>query len=327
MRRQDQERVFEVNLAGTRNVLEVAADAGVERVVHTSSAGAIGPAERGRVADETQAFTAGGLGIAYVNSKHEAEVEALRLAARGLDVVIVNPTFVLGPDAPSGTSMALVRRFLLRRIPAYVDGGLNIVDVRDVAVGMVKAAERDPLVAEGVARPHPQYIYAGMGLQRRVIVDMLRTLRELAGGAFQNVPSSEASFAGPETRADTERYFQSATASARERLKLIRLLWDFVGTEFAGRQLVRRWPSSPLTDLLVEYYMLRALEERGDDEAHEAPQPEGSRLDRHRHQLRDRHVAAMVRRQYRLVRRQHPGRIQHIAGRQYREAQPSVSRA
>jgi 4-hydroxyphenylacetate 3-monooxygenase len=101
----------------------------------------------------------------------------------------------------------------------------------------VKAAERFPLVTGGVARPHPQYIYAGMGLQRRLIVDMMRTLRELAGGAFQMVPSSEAAFTSPETRGDTERYYQSAAAGARERIKLVKLIWDFVGTEFGGRQL------------------------------------------------------------------------------------------
>jgi 4-hydroxyphenylacetate 3-monooxygenase len=102
---------------------------------------------------------------------------------------------------------------------------------------LVGAAERFPLVSAGVARPHPRYIYAGMGLQRRLIVDMLRTLRELAGGAFQALPSSEAAFASPETRADTERYYQAAAAGARERVKLLKLVWDFVGTEFAGRQL------------------------------------------------------------------------------------------
>ena len=96
---------------------------------------AIGPARPRGTADENQPFSVGHLGIAYVNSKHEAEVEALRLAAHGLPVVIVNPSFVLGPDDPRGTSMELVRRFLLGRIPAYVDGGLNIVDVRDVAAG------------------------------------------------------------------------------------------------------------------------------------------------------------------------------------------------
>jgi len=102
---------------------------------------------------------------------------------------------------------------------------------------LVQAAERFPLVRDGVARPHPQYIYAGMSLQRRLIVDMLRTIRELAGGAFQAVPSSEQAFRSPDTRGDTERYYQSTTASARERVKLLKLIWDFVGTEFAGRQL------------------------------------------------------------------------------------------
>ncbi len=102
---------------------------------------------------------------------------------------------------------------------------------------LVHAAQRFPLIKDGVARPHPQYIYAGMSLQRRLIVDLMRAIRELAGGAFQAVPSSEASFAGGVSRADTERYYRSGVASARERIKLLKLIWDFVGTEFAGRQL------------------------------------------------------------------------------------------
>ena len=102
---------------------------------------------------------------------------------------------------------------------------------------LTQAAERQPLILEGVARPHPQYIYAGMSLQRRLIVDMLRAMRELAGGAFQQLPSSEAGFESAETRADFERYFRSGVASARDRVKLLKLVWDFVGTEFAGRQL------------------------------------------------------------------------------------------
>ena len=103
--------------------------------------------------------------------------------------------------------------------------------------GLTKAAELFPLISEGYARPHPQYVYAGMSLQRRLIVDMYRTVRELAGGAFQAVPSSEASFVSPETSASTERYYQSAAAGARERIKLIKLVWDFIGTEYGGRQL------------------------------------------------------------------------------------------
>jgi 4-hydroxyphenylacetate 3-monooxygenase len=102
---------------------------------------------------------------------------------------------------------------------------------------LVQAAERNPLISEGVARPHPQYVYAGMSLQRRLIVDMMRAIRELAGGAFQQLPSAEAGFESPETRADLERFMRGATATARERVKLLKLVWDFVGTEFAGRQL------------------------------------------------------------------------------------------
>jgi dihydroflavonol-4-reductase len=167
LRPSDRERVFEVNVGGTRNVLRAALETGVERVVHTSSVGAIGPAPPGKTADESQPFTAGRLGIAYVNSKHEAEVEALRLGAQGLDVVCVNPSFVLGPDAPSGTSMLLVRRFLERQIPVYVDGGLNIVDVRDVAEGH--------LLADRKGRSGERYILAGRNFTlQRLFADLAR---------------------------------------------------------------------------------------------------------------------------------------------------------
>lgn len=139
MRAAEADRSYRVNLGGTRVVAEEALAAGVERFIHTSSVAAIGPAPPGGRADETQAFTAGGLGLTYMHSKHEAEGEVLRAAAHGLDVVIVNPTFALGPGGGRGSSMGLVRRFLLRRIPAYVDGALNIVDVRDVADGHLLA--------------------------------------------------------------------------------------------------------------------------------------------------------------------------------------------
>ena len=133
------EAVWSTNLRGARIVFEEALAAGVERVVHTSTVGAIGVAKPKGAIDETATFDIGHLGIDYVNSKHEAELEALRAVARGLPVVIVNPSFALGPDAPGRSSMDLVRRFLLRRIPAYPEGALNVVDVRDVAAGQLLA--------------------------------------------------------------------------------------------------------------------------------------------------------------------------------------------
>lgn len=167
MRTADHGRVFDVNLGGTKVLAEEALDAGVRRFVHTSSVAAIGPAPEGGRADERQAFTAGGLGIAYMNSKHEAEGEVLRVAAHGLDAVIVNPTFVLGPGDRGGGSMGLIKRFLLRRIPAYVDGGLNIVDVRDVAEGQ--------LLAEAKGKAGERYILGGRNFTlQRLFADLSR---------------------------------------------------------------------------------------------------------------------------------------------------------
>src|SRR5215213_8155819 len=144
MRSRARDRVFEVNVEGTRNVMEEALRAGVVKAVLTSSSSAVGAARKGETIDESQPFTVGRLGIAYINSKHEAELVSMRAAAKGLPVTIVNPSFVLGPDDPnpSGTSNALVRRLLLRRVPGYLDGAINIVDVRDVANGHLLADER-----------------------------------------------------------------------------------------------------------------------------------------------------------------------------------------
>jgi dihydroflavonol-4-reductase len=142
MRPEDSERLFEVNVNGTRTVLEECLRAGVERVVYTSSVGAIGPAPEGGATDERQVFTAGHLGIPYINSKHEAEGEAYHLAARGLPVVVVNPAYVFGRGDVYGRATSIVRRFMLGRIPAYVPGALNVVDVQDVARGHLLADER-----------------------------------------------------------------------------------------------------------------------------------------------------------------------------------------
>ncbi len=136
------DRVFAVNVGGTRIVLEEALRAGVARAVHTSSVAAVGPAARGSTADEDQVFRAGRYGLPYVNAKHEAELEAMRLAAHGLPVVIVNPAHVFGAGDRHRSSTELVRRFLSGSIPAYVDGALNIVDAEDVAHGHLLADER-----------------------------------------------------------------------------------------------------------------------------------------------------------------------------------------
>ena len=141
-RPEDEQALFDTNVMGTRIVLEEALRAEVERVVLTSSVVSIGPAPWGETADERQLFTAAHLGIPYVNSKHEGEAEAMRLAAKGLPVVVVNPGSVFGPGDLYGRATATVRRFMFGRVPAYVPGGLNVVDVDDVARGHLLADER-----------------------------------------------------------------------------------------------------------------------------------------------------------------------------------------
>jgi dihydroflavonol-4-reductase len=140
--RLSRERVFALNVEGSRVVLEEALRAGVERVVYTSSAAAVGPSAKGRVATERTSWDAARYGIPYVDSKHAAEGVALGLFGRGLPVVIVNPAHVLGAGDPGRSSTVLVQRFLRREIPAYVDGTLNVVGVDDVARGHLLADER-----------------------------------------------------------------------------------------------------------------------------------------------------------------------------------------
>ena len=142
VRPSDRERMFTTNVEGTAVVLEEALRARVKRAVVVSSAAALGPAPWGGAGDESQLFTAGHLAIPYVTAAHEAEGQAMRLAAAGLDMVCVNPTAVFGPGDLHVTSTRLVRSFMLGRVPAYADGALNVVDVRDVAEGALLADER-----------------------------------------------------------------------------------------------------------------------------------------------------------------------------------------
>jgi len=132
-----------VNVEGTENVLGAAARAGVSRVVYTSSVGALGRTADGSPADETTPVHRGELVGHYKRSKYDAERVAEQWAAKGLPVVIVNPSTPVGEldIRPTPTGQMIVD-FLRGRIPAYVDTGLNLVDVRDVAQGHLFAAEK-----------------------------------------------------------------------------------------------------------------------------------------------------------------------------------------
>jgi dihydroflavonol-4-reductase len=152
------EMVWKVNALGPRLAVEAAAAEGVERVVVTSSVGGVGPAVHGRAGREDDVYRGGGMGLTYVDSKHEGESEALAAGARcGIEVVVVNPAYVLGVpvnrDQPGETSTRIVGNYIRGRVPAIVDGATNIVHVDDVALGHLLAAEH--------GRPGERYILGG----------------------------------------------------------------------------------------------------------------------------------------------------------------------
>ncbi|MCX6587216.1 MAG: SDR family NAD(P)-dependent oxidoreductase [Acidobacteria bacterium] len=134
--------LYRSNVEGTRNLLAAARAAGVERVVYTSTVGCIHFVEGG-LGEESLPVGLEEMTGHYKRSKFLAERVALEFAGEGFPVVIVNPTAPVGDHdfKPTPTGQTLVD-FLNGRMPAYLDTGLNVVDVRDVARGHVLAAER-----------------------------------------------------------------------------------------------------------------------------------------------------------------------------------------
>ncbi|MDB4935243.1 MAG: NAD-dependent epimerase/dehydratase [Labilithrix sp.] len=168
--------VYESNVGGTANVMDACLEHGVERVVYTSTVGTIGlggDAGRDVARDEQSAIAEGQFCGHYKRSKLEAETTALGYVARGLPLVIVNPSAPIGPwdRKPTPTGKILVD-FVRGRMPAYVDTGLNVVHVRDVAIGHVLAAER--------GRIGERYI---LGNRNMSLAEILRVVGALTGKA------------------------------------------------------------------------------------------------------------------------------------------------
>ena len=134
--------LYDSNVEGTRNLLGAARSAGVDRVVYTSTVGCIGLPKEG-LGDEDQPVSIDSMSGDYKRSKFLAEQVALGYARTGFPVVIVNPTAPMGDHdfKPTPTGQ-IVKDFLAGAMPAYIDTGLNVVNVRDVALGHLLACER-----------------------------------------------------------------------------------------------------------------------------------------------------------------------------------------
>jgi len=163
-------RIYEINVEGTRNVFEAAKAEKVGRIVYTSSVAALGLREDGRPADEQVTTTIEKVVGDYKKSKFLAEQVALEYA-RDLPIVIVNPSFPVGPRdiKPTPTGQTILD-FLNRKMPAYVHTGMNVVDVDDVAAGHWLAAQR--------GRVGERYILGGENVTMK---QLLLLLSEITG--------------------------------------------------------------------------------------------------------------------------------------------------
>lgn len=165
----DPQTMYRANVDGTRELLRLAREAGVRRVVYTSSVATMGFRRDGLIVNEDTPVVLGDMVGHYKRSKFLAEQEALRAAESGQEVMILNPTTPIGShDSKPTPTGRIVVDFLLRRFPAYMDTGLNLVDVREVARAHAAALE--------TGTPGRRYILGGENLTLKQILDKLAAM-------------------------------------------------------------------------------------------------------------------------------------------------------
>ena len=178
--RHERPLLYRINVEGTRNVLSAALQAGVGRVVYTSSVSAIAYSRRPIPVTEDSAWV--DYGISYARSKRQAEAEAFNLYRRGLPLVVVNPTTAMGPNDLNLTSTAPIARYLRGDLRIRVRGALNVIDVEDLAEAHILADER--------GRLGERYILGGTNV---TWTEFFTILDELSGrGVPRRVPVAAA---------------------------------------------------------------------------------------------------------------------------------------
>jgi dihydroflavonol-4-reductase len=160
---------YDINVTGTKNLLEAARDVGTERIVYCSTIGAIGLPSGGGLGTEETPVSLDQMAGHYKRSKYLAEQEVIKLAKAGLQVVIVNPSAPVGAGdvKPTPTGQVIVD-FMKGRMPAYIETGMNIVDVDDVAAGHLLAMEK--------GRIGERYILGNTNLMLREVFEILSRL-------------------------------------------------------------------------------------------------------------------------------------------------------
>jgi dihydroflavonol-4-reductase len=174
----DPEQMYLSNVEGTRALIQAAQQSGIRRVIYTSSVATMGFTRDGHVAGEDSPVSLKDMVGHYKRSKFMAEQIALEAGNNGANVVMVNPTTPIGENdiKPTPTGRIVVD-FLKRKFPAYVDTGLNLADVKEVARGHLLAIEK--------ARPGQRYILGGENLTLKQILDKLSGLTGLPAPTMQ----------------------------------------------------------------------------------------------------------------------------------------------
>jgi dihydroflavonol-4-reductase len=235
----DPQDLYRANVEGTRHLLQAALEAGVQHVVYTSTVGALGiPQDGSPGTEETPVREADMIGH-YKRSKFLAEQEAHRFVAQGLRVVIVNPSTPVGENdiKPTPTGQ-IILDFVNGRMPAYVDTGLNLIDVRDTAAGILLAGER--------GRAGERYI---LGNRNTTLREMLEMLARITGRPAPKVrlPYAVAWCAVGAENLIATRLLRRAPAHPFEGVKMARHRM-FFSADKAVREL--GLPQSPIEDAL-----------------------------------------------------------------------------
>jgi len=167
----DKKLPYEINVEGTKTSLNAALDAGVERVVYTSTNNTMGAHGADIPANESAEFNHQDTGDNYSMSKYLGEIEAKKFVAKGLPIVIVNPTIVIGAhDIKPTPSGKMIIDIANKDMPGYIEGGVNIIDVEDVARGHILAAKK--------GRVGERYLF---GNENMSVSDYFRLISEVAG--------------------------------------------------------------------------------------------------------------------------------------------------
>ncbi len=180
----DPQEMYAANVDGTRELLKLARETGVQRVVYTSSVATMGFKTDGSIVDEDTPVSLAEMIGHYKRSKFLGELEAIKAAKSGQHVMILNPTTPIGPgDAKPTPTGRIIVDFLNKKFPAYVDTGLNLVDVVEVARMHVVALDR--------GTPGERYILGGENLTLKQILDRMSAITGLPSPTMK-VPHSVA---------------------------------------------------------------------------------------------------------------------------------------